>query len=164
MANGVDFESVLLRMLQEDAGLSALVGSKVFPLFIPSGNYLPCVTFQRLGGSHGDNGDRDRRLEHLSDFEPQIGRRSRKDDGHDDAHPDRIGRHFGGSGRRRQHRRVLLARRQLAVGVLRQRGQLFFLFHSRFLSLNSRLIDKVRNFFEKSIFRPPNSADPKGTA
>ena len=37
-------------MLQEDAGLSALVGSKVFPLFIPSGNYLPCVTFQRLGG------------------------------------------------------------------------------------------------------------------
>lgn len=32
MANGVDFESVLLRMLQEDAGLSALVGSKVFPL------------------------------------------------------------------------------------------------------------------------------------
>ena len=114
--------------------------------------------------AHGDNGDRDRRLEHLSDFESQIGRRSRKDDGHDDAHPDRIGRHFGGSGRRRQHRRVLLARRQLAVGVLRQRGQLFFLFHSRFLSLNSRLIDKVRNFFEKSIFRPPNSADPKGTA
>ena len=50
MANGVDFESVLLRMLQEDAGLSALVGSKVFPLFIPSGNYLPCVTFQRIGG------------------------------------------------------------------------------------------------------------------
>lgn len=50
MANGVDFESVLLRMLQEDAGLSALVGSKVFPLFIPSWNYLPCVTFQRLGG------------------------------------------------------------------------------------------------------------------
>lgn len=50
MANGVDFESVLLRMLQEDAGLSALVGSKVFPLFIPSGNHLPCVTFQRLGG------------------------------------------------------------------------------------------------------------------
>ena len=30
--------------------MSALVGSKVFPLFIPSGNYLPCVTFQRLGG------------------------------------------------------------------------------------------------------------------
>ena len=50
MASAVDFETVLLRMLQEDAGLSALVGSKVFPLFIPSGNYLPCVTFQRLGG------------------------------------------------------------------------------------------------------------------
>ena len=50
MASGVDFETVLLRMLQEDAGLSALVGSKVFPLFIPSGNFLPCVTFQRIGG------------------------------------------------------------------------------------------------------------------
>ena len=50
MASAVDFETVLLRMLQEDAGLSALVGSKVFPLFIPSGNHLPCVTFQRLGG------------------------------------------------------------------------------------------------------------------
>ena len=50
MASAVDFEVVLLRTLREDAGLSALVGSKVFPLFIPSGNYLPCVTFQRLGG------------------------------------------------------------------------------------------------------------------
>ena len=50
MASAVDFEIVLLRTLREDAGLSALVGSKVFPLFIPSGNYLPCVTFQRLGG------------------------------------------------------------------------------------------------------------------
>ncbi|WP_418719609.1 DUF3168 domain-containing protein [Bilophila wadsworthia] len=50
MASAVDFETVLLRMLQEDAGLSALVGSKVFPLFIPSGNFLPCVTFQRIGG------------------------------------------------------------------------------------------------------------------
>ena len=51
MASGVDFEPVLLRMLLEDADLSALVGSKVFPLFIPSGNYLPCITFQRIGGS-----------------------------------------------------------------------------------------------------------------
>lgn len=50
MASGVDFEIVLLRTLREDAGLSALVRNKVFPLFIPSGNYLPCVTFQRLGG------------------------------------------------------------------------------------------------------------------
>ena len=50
MASGVEFEIVLLRTLREDAGLSALVRNKVFPLFIPSGNYLPCVTFQRLGG------------------------------------------------------------------------------------------------------------------
>lgn len=50
LASTVDFEKALLRTLQEDAGLSALVGSKVFPLAIPAGNYLPCVTFQRLGG------------------------------------------------------------------------------------------------------------------
>ena len=50
MASAVDFEIVLLRRLREDAGLSALVGSKVFPLFIPTGNYLPCITFQGIGG------------------------------------------------------------------------------------------------------------------
>ena len=44
MASAVDFETALLRTLREDAGLSALVGT------IPAGNYLPCVTFQRLGG------------------------------------------------------------------------------------------------------------------
>ena len=50
MASGVDFETVLLRMLQEDAGLSALVGNKVFALVIPQGTKLPCITFQRIGG------------------------------------------------------------------------------------------------------------------
>ena len=50
LASAVDFETALLRTLREDAGLSALVGNKVFPLAIPAGNYLPCVTFQRLGG------------------------------------------------------------------------------------------------------------------
>ena len=50
LASAVDFETALLRTLREDAGLSALVGNKVFPPAIPAGNYLPCVTFQRLGG------------------------------------------------------------------------------------------------------------------
>ena len=50
LASAVDFETALLRTLREDAGLSALVGNKVFPLAIPAGNYLPCVTFQRIGG------------------------------------------------------------------------------------------------------------------
>ena len=50
MANGVDFEIVLLRTLREDAGLSALVGNKVFALVIPQGTKLPCITFQRIGG------------------------------------------------------------------------------------------------------------------
>lgn len=50
MDSAVDFEIVLLRTLLDDAGLSALVGSKVFALVIPQGIKLPCVTFQRLGG------------------------------------------------------------------------------------------------------------------
>lgn len=49
MASAVDFEIVLLRTLREDAGLSALVGNKVFALVIPQGTKLPCITFQRLG-------------------------------------------------------------------------------------------------------------------
>ncbi len=50
MLSAVDFETVLLRTLQADPGLSALVGDKVFALFIPAGTRLPCVTFQRIGG------------------------------------------------------------------------------------------------------------------
>ena len=50
MASAVDFEIVLLRTLREDAGLSALVGNKVFALVIPQGTKLPCITFQRIGG------------------------------------------------------------------------------------------------------------------
>ena len=50
MASAVDFEIVLLPTLREDAGLSALVGNKVFALVIPQGTKLPCITFQRIGG------------------------------------------------------------------------------------------------------------------
>ena len=50
MASAVDFEIVLLRTLREDAGLSALLGNKVFALVIPQGTKLPCITFQRIGG------------------------------------------------------------------------------------------------------------------
>ena len=50
MASAVDFEIVLLRTLREDAGLSALVGNKVFALVIPQGTKLPCITVQRIGG------------------------------------------------------------------------------------------------------------------
>ena len=50
MASAVDFEIVLLRTLREDAGLSALVGNKVFALVIPQGTKLPCISYQRFGG------------------------------------------------------------------------------------------------------------------
>lgn len=48
--SAVDFEQLLLAMLQNDAGLSALVGKKVFALVISPGTRLPCVNFQRISG------------------------------------------------------------------------------------------------------------------
>ena len=51
MASAVDFEIILLRTLKADPGLSELVGNNVFALFIPQGTKLPCITFQRIGGS-----------------------------------------------------------------------------------------------------------------
>ena len=52
MDSAVDFEIVLLRTLLDDAGLSALVGSKVFALVIPQGIKLPCVTFANTLSGH----------------------------------------------------------------------------------------------------------------
>lgn len=59
--SAVDFETVLLRLLLDDADLAALVGKKVFALVIPQGTKLPCVTFQRVNGNpqnclHGHSG------------------------------------------------------------------------------------------------------------
>lgn len=48
--SAVDFETVLLRLLLDDADLAALVGKKVFALVIPQGTKLPCVSFQRISG------------------------------------------------------------------------------------------------------------------
>lgn len=48
MISAVDFESVLRQHLIDDDGVHALVGNKIFPLVIPQGTNLPCITFQRL--------------------------------------------------------------------------------------------------------------------
>lgn len=60
-SSAVDFETVLLRLLLDDAVLAALVGEKVFALVIPQGTRLPCITFQRVSGNpqnclHGHSG------------------------------------------------------------------------------------------------------------
>jgi hypothetical protein len=48
MTSAVDFEVVLRDTLINNDDVYALVGNKVFPLVIPQGTKLPCITFQRL--------------------------------------------------------------------------------------------------------------------
>lgn len=48
MISAVDFESVLYQTLIENDDVYALVRRKVFPLVIPQGTVLPCITYQRL--------------------------------------------------------------------------------------------------------------------
>ena len=50
MPSAVDFESLLSEHLLADAGIKAIVGTKVFALHIPEGTVLPCLSFQRLSG------------------------------------------------------------------------------------------------------------------
>ena len=49
--SGVDFEQALRTALVGNAGVSALVGSKVYALTIPQGVALPCITYQRVSGA-----------------------------------------------------------------------------------------------------------------
>lgn len=50
MINAVDFEAVLYETLRNNAGLVDLVEDRIFPIVIPQGTPLPCVTYQRLSG------------------------------------------------------------------------------------------------------------------
>ena len=75
---------------------------------------------QYVAHADGDDGDRDRRFEYLSDLQAEKCRRGREDDGHDDAHRDRIGRHLAGRRRGGHDGRVLFARFEFPVSVLGQ--------------------------------------------
>ena len=48
MISAVDFEAVLRDTLINNDEVYALVRNKIFPLVIPQGTVLPCITFQRL--------------------------------------------------------------------------------------------------------------------
>ncbi len=72
------------------------------------------------GGPHGDDGDGDGCLEHLSDLESRVGCRGGEDDRHQQSHAHRPGGDLLCRPLFRQHRLVLLSRLQLAVRVARQ--------------------------------------------
>lgn len=79
--------------------------------------------------AYGDDGDGNGRFEDLPDLQAEEGRGGREDDGHNDAHRDRIGRHLFRVRRGRHDGCVLFARFEFAVGVFGQRGELFILLH-----------------------------------
>ncbi len=50
MTSAVDFEVQLIQLLLANTGVANIVDRKVFPLIIPQGTKLPCVTVQRIAG------------------------------------------------------------------------------------------------------------------
>ena len=66
--------------------------------------------------------DRDRRLHHLADLQPRVGRREREDDAEEQAPEDRARRSLGQGRAGRHDGRVVFACRQRLVGVVWQPG------------------------------------------
>ena len=84
----------------------------------------------RRGYAHGNDGNRDGRLEHLAHFQPQIGRSRRKQHRHQHAPRHRPGVHLRIITLGRHQRFVALALFQLSKRILRQSGCHFlFFFH-----------------------------------
>lgn len=44
-------EDGLYTFLAAQAGISALVGTRIYPLVAPEGAVMPCIVYQRIGGS-----------------------------------------------------------------------------------------------------------------
>ena len=82
--------------------------------------------------AHGDDGDRDRRLEHLPDLEAEVGRRGGEQHHHQDAETDGIRGDLGILFRRVQDGNVFLAGLQLTLRILRERYR-FLVFHAFFV-------------------------------
>jgi hypothetical protein len=43
--------SGIFELLKADAGVSAVVGGRIFPVLLPEGPTLPAITYQRVGGT-----------------------------------------------------------------------------------------------------------------
>ena len=50
MTSAVDFEKILLTTLRSSTDLQAVVGNRIYCLYIPQGAKMPCVSFQRIYG------------------------------------------------------------------------------------------------------------------
>ena len=63
---GPDFETVFREVLTLGSDLAALVGTKIYALTIPTGQELPCVTYQRLSGIPANTLEGHSGLEHIT--------------------------------------------------------------------------------------------------
>ena len=90
------------------------------------------VLLERAGEAHGDDGDRNRRLEHLPDLEAQVGGCGGEDHHHQNADKDGIRSDLGILFRRVQDGFVRLAGLQLTLRVFRERYR-FLVFHAFFV-------------------------------
>jgi len=43
-------EKAIVYLLSNDAGVNALVGSRIFPVFVPAKQSLPAITYQQISG------------------------------------------------------------------------------------------------------------------
>lgn len=43
-------EKAIVYLLSNDAGVNALVGSRIFPVFVPAKQPLPAITYQQISG------------------------------------------------------------------------------------------------------------------
>ena len=50
-------EEALVALLEADAGVSALVGNRIYPIVIPDGASLPAIAYQRISGPRAETMD-----------------------------------------------------------------------------------------------------------
>lgn len=46
----MSIETALVKIMTDNADVNALVGSKIYPVFVPQGKSLPAITYQEISG------------------------------------------------------------------------------------------------------------------
>jgi len=59
-----DIESGLFAFLEANAGITALVGTRIFPLRVPEGATLPALVYHKISGPSAHSKDGDMSLNH----------------------------------------------------------------------------------------------------
>jgi hypothetical protein len=46
----MSIETALVKLMSDNADVNAMVGSRIFPVFVPQGQNLPAITYQEISG------------------------------------------------------------------------------------------------------------------